>query len=119
MKWDLTYLFKNNEEYEKTFNELSTYIPRLASYKGKLGEEKSFVEYKLLSDEMEEKLMRLFQFAHLKNDLNKKDVEAATQLQKVYFLLHNLIQSTSFESPETLALGEEKVFGFIDNNPSI
>lgn len=119
MKWDLTYLFKNNEEYEKTFNELSTYIPRLASYKGKLGEEKSFVEYKLLSDEMEEKLMRLFQYAHLKNDLNKKDVEAATQLQKVYFLLHNLIQSTSFESPETLALGEEKVFGFIDNNPSI
>lgn len=119
MKWDLTYLFKNQEEYQKTFDEVSSYIPRLASYKGKLADEKSFVEYKLLSDEMEEKLFKLFQFAHLKNDLNKKDVEAATALQKVYFLLHNIIQSTSFESPETLAIGEEKVFKFIDNNPSI
>ena len=119
MKWDLTYLFENDKAFEEAFNELPPYIGRLASYKGKLSDEKSFVEYKLLSDEVEQKLFRIFQYCHLKNDLNKKDVVSASNLQKVYYFLHQLIQSTSFESPETLALGEEKVFSFIDNNKEL
>ena len=72
MKWDLTYLFENEKAFEEAFNELPPYIGRLASYKGKLADEKSFVEYKLLSDEVEQKLFRIFQYCHLKNDLNKK-----------------------------------------------
>ena len=117
MKWDLTYLFETEQAFEEAVNELPPYLGKLAAYKGKLGEESTFVEYKLLSDEVEKKLLKIFQYAHLKNDLNKKDVASASNLQKVYYFLHQLIQTTSFESPETLALGEEKVFKFIDNNP--
>ena len=119
MKWDLTYLFENDKAFEEAFNELPPYVAQLASYKGKLHEEKSFVEFKLLSDEVETKLLKIFQYAHLKNDLNKKDVVSASNLQKVYYFLHQLMQSTSFESPEILSLGEETVFKFIDNNPQL
>lgn len=119
MKWDLTYLYENEKAYNDAFNELNSYIKKLASYQGKLNDEKMFVEYMLLQDEAEMKLCRVFQYAHLKSDLNKKDVANASALQKVYIFLNNLVQATSFESPEILKIGKEKVFSFIDNNPSI
>ena len=45
MKWDLTYLYENEQAYEKAFNELPLYVEKLAQYKGKLSDEKSFVEF--------------------------------------------------------------------------
>lgn len=119
MKWDLTYFFNSEEEFLKAFEELNPYIEKLSSFQGKLNEEKNFVDFILLSDELEEKLVKVFQYAHLKSDLNKKDINSNSQLQKIYFLLNNLMQNTSFSSPEMLALGKEKVMGFIDRNPSI
>lgn len=119
MKWDLTYLFENEEAFNKAFEELPPYIAKLASYKGTLSEEKNFVDFLLLSDEVETKLLRIFQYTHLKSDLNKKDVAAASALQKVYFFLNSLMQATSFESPEILSIGRKKVMEFIDNNEPI
>ena len=119
MKWDLTYLFKDTKAYEEAFNELPPYINKIAAYQGKLCNEKDFVDYLLLSDEMEEKLVRIFQYAHLKSDLNKKNVEDSNALMKAYMLLNNLMQVTSFQSPEILSVGKETIMSFIDNNPSI
>ncbi len=119
MKWNLTYFFKNEEDFVKALNELNPYIDKVKSYQNKLSEEKSFVEYMLLSDEIDKKLGLVFQYAHLKSDLNKKDVAAAANLQKVYMFLNNLIQATSFESPEILAIGQKNVMKMIDNNPCI
>ena len=119
MKWDLTYLFKTQEDFLKALDELPTYLDKLASYKGKLANEKDFVNLILLEDELEEKLSRVFQYIHLKSDLNKKDVESASLLQKAYMFLNNLSQVTAFESPEILAIGEEKVLSFVDNNECI
>lgn len=119
MKWDLTYLFKNEDDFIIALKNLDDYLPKISSYQNKLANEQDFVNYLLLSDEVEEKLCLVFQYAHLKSDLNKKDVQASSNLQKVYLFLNKLNQVTSFESPEILALGAEKVFKFIDNNPKI
>ena len=32
MKWDLTYLFKTEEDYEKAFEELKPYLAKIAEY---------------------------------------------------------------------------------------
>lgn len=119
MKWDLTYLFKTYDEFTASLNELDAYVDKLASYNKKLKNEKDFVAYLLLSNELEEKLSRVFQYAHLKSDLNKKDVSAANDLQKVFFFLNKLSQATSFESPEILSIGEKTIMSFIDNNKEI
>ncbi len=119
MKWNLKYLFENEEQFNASLNDLNQYPEQLSSYQGKLKNEKDFVEYLLLSDKVDEILCRVFQYAHLKSDLNKKDVEAATTFQKVYFFFNRLIQATSFESPEILAIGYEKVMEFIDHHPEV
>ena len=87
MKWDLTYLFKTEEDYEKAFEELQPYAEKLASYNGKLNDEKSFVEYCLLQKEFSIKLEKVYQYASLKSDLNKKNVEAASKVSKLLIFL--------------------------------
>lgn len=72
MKWNLTYLFESQEAYNKAFEELLPYLKRFAEYQGKLENEENFKSFFLLTEEFEEKLCRVYQYASLKSDLNKK-----------------------------------------------
>ena len=119
MKWDLTYLFKIEEDYEKAYEELIPYVEKAASFMGKLGEEEKFVEYFLIQKEVNEKLERVYQYGSLKSDLNKKNVENASKVSRMMILFQQLSQATSFEAPEVLALGKEKVMSFVDNHPEL
>ncbi|MBQ8293041.1 MAG: oligoendopeptidase F [Bacilli bacterium] len=119
MKWDLTYLFKTEEEYEKAYEELIPYVEKAASFAGKLGDEEKFVEYYLTQKEISEKLERVYQYGSLKSDLNKKNVENASKVSRMMILFQKLSLATSFESPEILSLGKEKVMSFIDKHPEL
>ena len=115
--WDLSYFYKNEEEFSSEFESLAGYIPRLGAYKGTLSDSEKLKEYFILSEEFEKKLFRVYQYSHLRSDLNKKDTESASTVARVMNLLANLEQATSFEAPEILSLGKDKVFAFIDENP--
>ena len=119
MKWNLTTLFKTEEDFQQAFEEVSSYIPRLAAFKGKLHEEKEFVEYLLLNDELEVLGGRVYQYCSLRSDLNKKNVENLAALSKVYNLFNQLGIATSFDSPEMLSVGKDTIIGFIDRHPEI
>ena len=119
MNWNLTPLFKTQEDFKAAFDEVSSYIPRLASFKGKLNEERSFIEYLLLSDEVEVLGGRVYQYCSLKSDLNKKNIENAAELSKVFALFNQLGIATSFEGPELISIGEETILGFIDKHPEV
>lgn len=119
MKWDLTYLFETEEEFLKSIDKMQEYVNKLASYKGKLHEEESFVEYAIISRDFEEALGRTYQYASLKSDLNKKDVEALSNLNKVTMILYGYSEACSFQDPEILAMGKEKVLDIIDRHPEI
>ena len=119
MKWDLTYLFKTEEDYEKAFEELQPYAEKLASYNGKLNDEKSFVEYCLLQKEFSIKLEKVYQYASLKSDLNKKDVAAFANLNKCMMIIYGYNEACSFQDPEILAMGKDTAMSFIDKHPEI
>ena len=65
MKWDLTYLFETEEDFLKSIDKMQEYVNTLASYKGKLHEEESFVEYAIISRDFEEALGRTYQYSSL------------------------------------------------------
>ncbi|QWC00474.1 oligoendopeptidase F [Mycoplasmatota bacterium] len=119
MKWDLTYLFKDLNEFEKAYQKTMNTIEKLASFKGKLGDEEQFKQYFNLQKEIESTGLKTYQYASLLSDLNKKDSENAARLQKVQLAFAKLQQAVSFEEPELIALGKEKVMSFIDNNESL
>lgn len=119
MKWDLTYLFKTEEEYEKAYEKLKPYVEKAASFMGKLNDEEKFVEYYLLKKEINEKLEKVYQYGSLKSDLNKKNVENASKVSRMMILFQQLGQTTSFESPEVLSLGKDTVMAFIDKHSEL
>ncbi len=119
MKWDLTYHFKNQEEFEKALEEVNQMVAKFGEYEGKLNNEESFVEYCLLSKKFEEDASRVYQYASLKSDLNKKDVENAAALNRCQMALYTLSEVRSFADPEILSVGEEKIMGFINNHKEI
>ena len=116
-KWDLSYFYKDENDFKKEFESLGEYVTRLSTYKGQLSDTAKLKEYLLLSEELEKKLFRVYQYASLNSDLNKKDTESSANVARVMMLLANLEQATAFEAPEILSLGRKNVFDFIDENP--
>ena len=119
MKWDLTYLFKTEEDFKKSLEECMGYVSLAASFKGKLANKEDFVSYMKLDLEISEKLERTYQYASLKSDLNKKNIENAKNLAMVQNFLMQLNQATAWVNPEILAIGKEKVMEYLDSEEEL
>lgn len=114
MKWDLTYHFKNDKEFEQAYNNVQNLVKSFSSFKGKLGEPDSFRDYYLKIKQFESEASKVYQYASLKSDLNKKNVENASNIAKCQMMLYTFSEITSFESPEIIKLGQEKVTSFLN-----
>lgn len=119
MKWDLTYHYKNKEDYQKEFNEAQAMIAEFEKYQGKLNTYEGFLNFCLLEKKFIEKAYRLYQYSSLKSDLNKKNVENASEISKCRMLLYAFSEATSFELPEVISIGSDKIMGFIGRNPRL
>lgn len=119
MNWDLTYLFKTPEDFKQALEECMNYIPQVASYKGKLNDKETFVKYLKLDLEISKKLERVYQYASLKSDLNKKNVENASNLALVQNFLIQLNQASAWVNPEILSIGKEEVLEFVESDEEI
>lgn len=119
MKWDLTYLYKNLEDFEKGYKETMEIIDKLGSYKGRLSNEDDFKAFFFLQKDFESTGLKTYQYASLLSDLNKKNSENSARLQKVQLAYVKLQQALSFEEPELISLGKEKVMSFIDNDQDL
>ncbi|MDD4069463.1 MAG: oligoendopeptidase F [Candidatus Izemoplasmatales bacterium] len=119
MKWDLSYLFPNLDEFEKGFKKSEELVAKLATYKGKLSNFSDFKEFFLLQKKFEEIGLKTYQYASLLSDLNKKNSENSARLQKVQLAFVKLQQALSFEEPELINIGKEKVMSFIDKDQDL
>lgn len=119
MKWDLSYLFNTQQDFDNALNQTMSIIEQLATYKGKLNQEDQFVAYYLLQKELTKIGLRAYQYASLKSDLNKKDSESSKQLQKVQIGFAKLSEACAFEEPELIQIGKETVMKFAHNHPEL
>ena len=119
MNWDLTYHFKNNEEFEQALEEVSQIVLKFASFEGLLNQEEKFIEYLLLLKEFEIKASKVYQYASLKSDLNKKDVANAASFNRCLMAFYQMSEIVSYAEPEIIQMGKEKVFEYIDNHNEV
>ena len=119
MNWDLTYLFKTPEDFKNELEDCKKYLVLVSEYKGKLNDKDTFVKYLKLDLEITNKVEKIYQYASLKSDLNKKNVENASNLMLVHSFFIQLNQATSWVSPEILSIGKEKVMEYIDSDEEI
>lgn len=119
MKWNLTTIYPTYNDYKRGFDSLNDSLNELISYKGKLSCEKSFVEYMLLSDKFNKEIGNVYHYVALTADQNLKDINNTASLNRVLSFFNQAATALSFESPEILAIGEETIMSFINNNPEI
>ncbi len=116
--WDLTPLYAKEEDFEKDLAKFKDEsVAKIASFEGKLGDEKTFLAYLDTERETEALLERLYMYANGISDLDKKDVKANERMAKVMAAVNAYSAAGSYSNPEILALGREKVDSFLNNNP--
>ncbi len=107
--WDLTPLFKNDEEWEKELNGFDSKINELVSYQGKLTDASTIHEF----FEKETSSMRIFEnvfcYASLRRSEDTRAKEAQQMYSKVMAKYVSFVSAISFAEPEILTLSQEKL----------
>ena len=102
MNWDLTKIYKTEEEFNNDINFVKESINKFSLYQGNLNDLKTLTEFMEFSDLVDIKISKLFTYAHMSFDLNQKNVEALQKYQIVYGVYNQLVEVSSFVSSELI-----------------
>lgn len=118
--WDLTTIFKDDAAFEAAFKETESYIGREEEVKGHLGDSaETLYQALLLDSEIDEKLGKVYTYAHLKHDQDTSDAHYAGMEQRAASLAAKLSSAWSFMLPELMTIDEKKIAGFIEEKPEL
>lgn len=115
--WDLTTLYKSEEDYQKDLKIFKEMIPQFATFKGKLGEDEALMGYFDLQVKLETLVNRLYGYASSKADLDRRNVDNVAKENELQSLLRELSSVTSYADPEILSLGKERMDSFFASHP--
>ena len=101
-RWNLSDIYKNYKEWEKDYRKVEKQAKDLVSYKGKLGKEKTLLEFLKKQEEMDKLSYKLYRYPQLAKDLNSLDKEAVENLQKVQFLFSKINTELSWINSELI-----------------
>ncbi|MBE5742169.1 MAG: oligoendopeptidase F [Clostridiales bacterium] len=114
LKWDLTGIFKNDEEFKSLLKTVEQKID-FSKYEGKLGDEKALLDCLKYMDEIDYDLEKVSVYAFMKKDLDTRDSVANALNAMVETVYVKYAQAVSFITPELTSLSEEYLKGVIAN----
>ena len=118
--WDLTYIFKDENEFEKMYEETKKEIEKVSSFKGKLlASSDSLLKFLDYSDNIERKLYKLYYYAHLNLDTDTANTASQAREGRVANLLQKYSVLSSFVQPELLKGSLEQVKEYIKENKEL
>lgn len=114
--WKLEDMFSTQKEWDKQYNEVKIYIPKLETYKGTLGTSAEIL-YELLAMQNEcfIKLGQLMTYANMRNDEDTTNSFYQGLKDKVSLLYTEVTSSLSFVVPELLDLSEVTINEFLSS----
>ena len=114
--WDLTHLFKTEEEFRTAFSELRDLYPKIAEFKGQLGESADTLLSCLECDnQLEQIAERLGHYASLKNAEDSSDDHNLSRRAELTNLLTKVREASSYINPEIQAIPDDQFQSFLDD----
>lgn len=115
-KWDLSGLFKNEEDWEKKLLKLENRIPEIKNYKGTLNQSANQLK-KCLDFVIELEILdeRLGNYAFLRNTEDISDSKRQDRFSRFMRITSILGASLSFLNPEIQAIDEEIMESYMKN----
>jgi len=118
--WDLTYIYKNDDEFYGELKKVSESIDVVSKYRGKILESsKTLLNFLQESDELERKLYKLYYYAHLKLDQDTTNTFYQAMEGKITNLLQQYSVLTSFVVPELMKGDYKQVLSYIDEEKDL
>ncbi len=118
-KWDLTPFFKDEEEFNNTFNECSKLVNELKEYVGCTKD--ANLVYEFLNKQVEAMALweDLYVYSYLINDQELGISENIVRKNKTEKLEMELMQNSSFFAPELLKLSKEEYENLFISNKKL
>jgi len=119
-KWDLSLILKDNKEFDSRYNNLKEEIVKIEPmFKGRLDNKDVMLKSFKHMEKLTKELYELFMYSHLKSDENTADSECQKRLAKVETLAAEFEINSSFMTPELVAIGEEKINKYMNENEEL
>ncbi len=115
-KWDLTQLYKNDDEWENDLKRIPELTKNFCKYKGRLQESKEVFLEALKADEALDRLIeKVYHYASLNNEADQGDSTAQENYNRIMMAYTKACSDTSFWTPELLAIPDEKINAWIED----
>ena len=114
-KWDLSQLFRNDEGWEKAFEETQEKVPRIESFKGTLGESKeSLLACLSFMNDVELRLERLGAYAMLRQAEDVGSSESQGRYGRFIQLASKAEAAASYQRPELLSIPDDTINSYME-----
>ena len=110
-RWKMEDVFESDEAWETAYSALET-LPDFAFYRGKLNTAENVAAYFAMTEAYEQALMRVYLYAHSRNDEDVRVTKYSAYMAKVMSLFTKYSAATSFAEPELTALPEQTLRDF-------
>jgi oligoendopeptidase F len=114
--WDLTHLFKSEEEYRSSFSALNDRYPKITDFKGRLSESADMLlaclEYERELDQITERLQH---YAGLRNAEDSSDSNNLSRRAELTNLLTKVSEAASYITPEIQSIPDDLFQKFLDD----
>lgn len=108
-EWDLTSLYKDDQDWEAAFPEVEEMTKKAAGYQGTLKDAKTIRSFLDLETELSRKLNNLYTYAFLRQSEDTADTAGQTLVAKAAMLYTKCAAALAFADPEILSLPEEEL----------
>ena len=119
-KWDLTTIYKSDEEFNKELKNVKEELEKVTNYKGNIiNSSKNLYTYLTESDALERRLYKLYYYAHLNFDSETTNPKNQELQGNVDNLLQTYGELTSFVTPELLSVEYDKIKEYYKEEPRL
>jgi oligoendopeptidase F len=114
-KWNLNDIFSSDEQFEEELENVLEKINNVEEYKDSFTDSpQNLLDALDNIIKLEEKISRIYSYAHMKYDQNTKNDKYQNYKNKAMLAYNNLSNSTAFMVPYLIRLGEDNLKKFIE-----
>ena len=115
-KWNIDTMYQSNESIKDDIDKVNSTIEELKSYKGKISSSKENL-YKVLSNSEKASriLQNLYVYTHMKQHEDTRNNENQARATKAEMLSTELSMATSYIVPEIIAMDENKLKEYLED----
>ncbi|PEI70753.1 oligoendopeptidase F [Bacillus wiedmannii] len=113
-KWDLTDIYHTIEDWESDFHKIEVLTKELHEFNGHIHDGNSLLAYLTKSEEISSIISLMFAYARLQSDLDTRDTDAQSLVDKVSQLHVKVSAAKSFFSPFLLSVDENTLHSYIE-----